>query len=71
MVGLLMSIPTTGETFAKLIEHLRLAQEDCAMMAHLLNAEGTNHLGKQWLLISEMLKKAQYNITHLAKRGLQ
>lgn len=65
-----MSIPTKGEEFSKLIEHLRLAQESAAMIGHLerdasaLNAKG-------WLGISELLKRAQYMVTEFANKGLQ
>lgn len=65
-----MSIPTTGETFAKLIEHLRLAQEDAAMLAH-LRADDSRPLAVAWLAVEEGLKKMVHNVTQLATRGLQ
>lgn len=65
-----MSIPTPGETYAKLIEHLRLAQEDCAMMAHLVRDD--DHLRAQgFLAIAELLKRANAQITKLATRRMQ
>lgn len=66
-----MSLPSSGETFAKLIEHLRRAQEDAAMLAHLNAADDNRLIAQGWLAVSEMLKKTQYNVTNLAKRGLQ
>lgn len=69
-----MSIPTHGETYSKLIEHLRLAQEDAAMLAHLRNAEGDDKgrlLAKGWLVVSEGLKQMQYKVTLLAQGRLQ
>lgn len=66
-----MGLPTNGETFAKLLEHLRLAQEDAAMLAHLNNANNNALIAKGWLAVSEMLKVTQHNVTKLAKRGLQ
>lgn len=69
-----MSIPTKGEAFAKLTEHLRLAQEDAAMLAHLNNADGGHMNGliaRGWLGVSELIKKIIYNVTELARRGLQ
>ena len=66
-----MGLPTNGETFAKLLEHLRLAQEDAAMLAHLNNANDNALIAKGWLAVSEMLKMTQHNVTKLAKRGLQ
>jgi hypothetical protein len=68
-----MSIPTKGETFAKLLEHLRYAQEDAAMLAHLTN-EGdkmSQTLAKGWLGVSELLKKVQWQVTKLAKGSWQ
>lgn len=60
-----MTVPTPGETFAKLIEHLRLAQEDSAMMAH-LRRDDDKLIAQGWLAISEMLKKTQAQVTKLA-----
>ena len=66
-----MTIPTKGESFAKLIEHIRLAQEDSATLAHLSNANDERQIAIAWLAVSEMLKKVQHNITQLATKGLQ
>lgn len=66
-----MSVPTKGETFAKLLEHLRYAQEDAATLSHLSYANSENNLGLSWLQVSELLKKTQAQITRLATRGLQ
>lgn len=68
-----MSIPTSGEEYSKLIEHLRLAQEDAAMLAHLANAQGTNGtlIAKGWLAVSEQLKRTQRIVTDLAVGRLQ
>lgn len=69
-----MSIPTHGETYSKLIEHLRMAQEATAMLAHLRNAEGDAKgrlLAKGWLVVSEALRLMQFKVTELAKGRLQ
>ena len=66
-----MSVPTRGEVFSKLIEHLRLAQEDAAMMAHLENANDHRKVAIRWLQFSELLKQVTYKTTELAKRGIQ
>ena len=69
-----MSIPTTGESYAKLMEHLRLAQEDAAMLAHLRRAEGDDKgriLADGWLAVSEALKLMQHQVTGLAQGRLQ
>lgn len=70
----MMPIPTRGETYSRLLEHLRKAQEESAMMGHLLSAEGAKEdkvLGNAWITISELLKQMQHNVTQLATRGLQ
>jgi hypothetical protein len=65
-----MSIPTQGEEFAKLIEHLRKAQEASAMLAHLVRDD--DRLRSQgWMAVSEMLKKTVGNVTKLAMGRLQ
>lgn len=69
--GALMSVPTKGETYAKLMEHLRKAQEESAMLAHLFNMENNNPYSLHWLAVSENFKRTQYIVTALAKRGLQ
>lgn len=61
-----MSIPTTGESFAKLIEYIRKAQEEAATLAHLHNANDQRVLARGWLSISEMLKKTQHTIIQIA-----
>lgn len=66
-----MSIPTQGESFAKLMEHLRYAQEDAATLAHLANANDNRALAKGWLAVSEMFKKVQHQVTLLATGKLQ
>ena len=66
-----MTVPTSGETYAKLMEHLRLAQEQAAMMAHLSRANSDNKKADGWLLISELFKRVQHQVTELATRGLQ
>lgn len=65
-----MSIPTKGEEFAKLIEHLRYAQENASMLAH-LHRDDSKLMAQGWLAVSEMLKLTQRNITLLATKGLQ
>lgn len=69
-----MSVPTRGEKYAELIEHLIRAQEAAAMLGHLHNTEGNDFdkaLARGWLAIAEMLRRAQFKITELAKGNLQ
>lgn len=66
-------LPTRGLTFSKLIDHLREAQECCAMMAHLTKAEGTladEALANGWIAISENLRRMQHIITAMATSRL-
>lgn len=65
-----MSVPTPGETFAKLVEHLRLAQEDAAMLAH-LRRDDSRPLAMGWLAVEKGLKEMVHHVTQLATRGLQ
>ena len=64
-----MSIPTKGETFAQLIEHLRKAQEAAAMLAH-LHADESRAIAVRWIAVSEVLKLATQKVTELATDGL-
>lgn len=66
-------IPTIGEEYAKLCEHLRKAQESAAMLAHLHNAEGLRGTirAKGWLAISEGMKLMLDQVQKLATGRLQ
>jgi hypothetical protein len=69
-----VSIPTQGEEYAKLMEHLRKAQESAAMLAHLINVQDNVKdaaLAKGWLAISELFKMIQHKVTQLAMGKLQ
>lgn len=65
-----MSIPTKGEEFAKLVEHLHKAQECSAMLAH-LHADDSKLVAQGWMAVSEMMKLTISNVTKLATKGLQ
>jgi hypothetical protein len=66
-----MSIPTQGEIYSQLMEHIRKAQESAAMMSHLIHAETDNkELASRWIAVSENLKKMQYILTNLAMRKM-
>jgi len=66
-----MSVPTEGELYSQLMEHIRKAQEACAMMAHLRKANGDDRNSLAWLEVSENFKKTQHVLTHLAMRRMQ
>lgn len=64
---------TRGETFSKLIYHIREAQDMAATMSHLHNTEDSNQeklKAKLWLVVSERLKLMQNQLIDLAKGGL-
>jgi hypothetical protein len=67
-------VVTRGETFAKLLFHVREAQDQAAVMSHLENTEdGPHHAAaaKGWMVISEQLKRFVHVVTEMAKGGLQ
>lgn len=64
-----MSVPTKSEVYSRLMEHLRLAQEDAAMLKHLNAAEGDGPgkaLAMGWFHVAEGLRKMQHTIIQLA-----
>jgi hypothetical protein len=66
-------LPTRGLTYAKLLDHLREAEECCAMMAHLVKAEGTiadEALGNGWLIMADLIHRMIAKITALAQGRL-
>ena len=67
-------LPTVGLVYARLHERLIGCQEDCAMISHLVRAEGGGSkqaaLADGWHALSEMLKRMDYQITQLATRRL-
>lgn len=64
-------VPTFGESFAKMIHHIREAQEMAAVLAHLANANDDRTIALGWLSVSEQLKRMIHNLTMLATRKLQ
>ena len=60
-----MSVPTSGETYARLMEHIRKAQEESAMMAH-LSRDNDAVRAKAWLDISELFRRMQHRLRELA-----
>lgn len=67
-----MSLPTKSEVYSRLMEHIRLAQEDAAMLAHLNNADGDAPgmvIAKGWLNVSELFRTLAERVTRLATKG--
>lgn len=66
--------PSRGETFTKLLHHLREAQDMAAVMSHLSNTEdgsGDRLHAQGWLAIEELIKRMVKQITELAMKGIQ
>lgn len=55
-----------SDTFAQMLEYLRMAEEAAYTIGHLRKANDDNLTGQGWLAIGEMLKMTQHNITKLA-----
>jgi hypothetical protein len=62
---------TQGETYRKLMDHLREAQECAAALSHLTGMNDEKLLSQGWVGISEMFKLIQGQVTKLATKGLQ
>jgi len=65
---------TRSEVYAKLLDHVREAQDCAALMAHLHNTENNDMdklLAKGWLAMSEMFKLTAHQVTELASNKLQ
>lgn len=66
-------LPTVGLMYEQLLEHLRQAQENAAMLSHLTNTEDTIRdklISKGWLAIAELLRQMEFKITSLAQGRL-
>lgn len=62
-------LPDRGATYGVLMDHLRECQKHASLLAHLHNTEGNDRdkvIAKGWLLIAEMFRRVQHQITTLA-----
>jgi|HubBroStandDraft_6_1064221.scaffolds.fasta_scaffold02348_8 hypothetical protein len=59
-------IASESDTFAKMIEHLRQAQECAYLIGHLRKANDDKLTGQGWIAVGEMLKLTIHNVTKLA-----
>lgn len=70
-----MSVPTQGEVFARMVERLRMVQEDAATLAHLTRSMSGSSKDRAtadgWIAVSEMMKRVVYQVTQLAQGKLQ
>ena len=60
-----------AETYAQLIEHLRLAQEGAAIIGHYRGEQGDEGNKNRWLILSETLGRTVDTVTLLATRGIR
>lgn len=68
------TVPTAGESYAKLAHHLREAQDQAAILAHLANTEDgvkDKALAMGWLAVSEQLKRFVHVVTQMAMGRMQ
>ena len=63
-------LPERGVVYAQMMDHLREAQECAALLAHLHNTESNDRdklIAKGWLLIAELFRRIQHQVTEMAK----
>ena len=58
-----------ADTFAQLLEHLRLAEEAAAVIGHLRKANSDDLTGQGWLAVSQILHMTVINVTNFAMRA--
>lgn len=64
-------VVSEADTFSKLLEYLRLAEESCYVIGHLRKANDQELVGQGFLAIGEMLKMTGINVTNLATKGIR
>lgn len=64
-----MNIPTESEAFSRLIDHLRLAEEEAYKLMHLARMNNRNPLADGWFSVGELLKRMIFQVTMLATKG--
>ena len=60
-----------SDTYAQLMEHLRMAEEACYTLGHLAKMQSDDLKGQGWLAIGEMFKLSQVNVTNLATGSMR
>lgn len=60
-----------ADTFAQLMEYLRLAEEACYTIGHLRKANDDMITGQGFIMIGEQFKKAQSAVTALATNKMR
>lgn len=70
----MVSTPTQGEEFAKLLDLMHKSQDSCYMLSHLTRAQGSSKdiaIADGWMAIGEMYKRLIWQVTQLAQGHLQ
>lgn len=67
----MVTVPTEGETFARMIEHLRLAQECAGTLSHLASANDQRRRAIGWIAVEQQLKLTCAAVTKLAMGMMQ
>ena len=60
-----------SDTYAQLMEHLRMAEEACYTLGHLAKMQSDDLKGQGWLAVGEMFKLSQVNVTNLATGSMR
>lgn len=55
-----------SDTYAQLLEYLRMSQECCYMLGHLRKANDDEVTGQGFIACGELFKKLQIEVTRLA-----
>jgi hypothetical protein len=66
-------LPTRGLMYSQMLEHLRQAQENACMLAHLQQTEDgvkDSALAAGWLSIAELFRRVELQVTKLAQGRL-
>ncbi len=68
-----MAVPSKGEVFSKMLDHLRDAQSCASTLAHLYRADSGGiamQLSRGWLLIEDLINKLCHKITLMGQGKL-
>jgi hypothetical protein len=64
-------LASEGDTFAKMIEHLRQAQECAYLIGHLRKSNNDKVTGQGWIAVGEMLKMTINNVIKLGTNKMR
>lgn len=67
----MVTVPSQGDEFSKLIHHIGEAQNCSAKLMHLAQANDDKNLAMGWFAIQELFKRLGSRVTDLAMRKMQ